>query len=102
MPRPRSLTPTDIAVAALAVVDRDRLAGLTMRAVAAELGMGTMSLYRYVADRDQLESLILDLVLAEVDFTPPPGPWRGQIAALAERVRDAISAHPEVAPLTMT
>jgi len=67
MPRPRSLTQAAIAAAALAVIDRDGVAGLSMRAVAAELGTGTMSLYRYVADRDELERWVVDLVLAEVD-----------------------------------
>lgn len=102
MPRPKSLTPTDIATAALAVVDRDGLAALTMRSVATELGMGTMSLYRYVTDRDQLEGLVVDLVLSGVDLTPPPGDWPDQIAVLAERVRVALAAHPAVVPLTLT
>jgi hypothetical protein len=48
MPRPRSLSHDRIAAAALAVIDRRGLAALSMRTVAAELGMGTMSLYRYV------------------------------------------------------
>src|SRR5438477_8989130 len=54
MPRPRSVTPERIARAALAVIDRDGLEGLSMRAVGQELGMGTMSLYRYVPDRGAL------------------------------------------------
>jgi AcrR family transcriptional regulator len=102
MPRPRSLTSEDIAKAALAVIDRDGLAALTMRAVATELGMGTMSLYRYVSDRAQLEALVVDLVLAEVDFGPPRrASWQRQVAVLAERVRAAVGAHPEVVSLTM-
>jgi AcrR family transcriptional regulator len=102
MPRPRSLTNEDIAAAALAVIDRDGLAALAMRAVAAELGMGTMSLYRYVSDRAQLETLVVDLVLAEVDMTPPRrASWQKQLVVLAERVRAAVGAHPEVVSLTM-
>lgn len=102
MPRPRSLTSDQIAAAALAVVDREGLAALTMRAVAAELGMGTMSLYRYVSGREQLEGLVVDHVLAGVDLVPPPRTaWREQIATLLLRVRDAIRAHPEVVPLTL-
>src|SRR5476651_2571201 len=52
MPRHRSLTDTDVAVAALAVIDRGGLDAFTMRAVAAELGMATMSIYRYVSNRE--------------------------------------------------
>lgn len=102
MPRPKSLTQAQIAAAALAVVDRDGLAALSMRAVASELGMGTMSLYRYVTDRAQLEDLVIDLVLTGVDLTPPPGPWPRRITALAERVRVALAEHPAVVPLTFT
>lgn len=102
MPRPRSLTENDIAEAALRVIDRDGLAGLAMRAVAVELGMGTMSLYRYVPDRARLEVLVVDLVLADVDMTPPRGPWQKQLTALATRVRSALAAHPQVIPLSVT
>ncbi|GAA3931372.1 hypothetical protein [Actinoplanes auranticolor] len=46
-----------------------------MRAVAAELGLTTMAAYRYVADRDELEALIVEEVLRPLDTTPP-GPRR--------------------------
>lgn len=104
MPRPRSLTPEQLASAALAVIDRDGLAGLSMRAVAKELGMSTMGLYRYVADRDELERLVVERVLGAVDTEPPePGaPWRERVTVLAGRLRATVGAHPEVVPLTVT
>ncbi|ADL49296.1 TetR family transcriptional regulator [Micromonospora aurantiaca] len=100
MPRPRSLTPARLADAALAVLDRDGLAGLTMRAVGAQLGTSTMGLYRYVADRDELEALVVERVLERVD-TRPPGdvPWPDGIRDLADRVRRAVGVHPAVVPL---
>ncbi|HEY0698337.1 MAG TPA: TetR/AcrR family transcriptional regulator [Micromonospora sp.] len=102
MPRPRSLTPPRIASAALDVVDRDGLAALTMRAVAAELHMSTMALYRYVADRDELEALVVEHVLGGVDTRPPPaGEWPGRVTTMARRVRTVVGAHPAVVPLTM-
>ncbi|POM23745.1 Tetracycline repressor protein class E [Actinomadura rubteroloni] len=102
MPRRRSLTRPQITAAALAVLDRDGLAALTMRAVARETGVSTMALYRYVDDRGELEEMIVDAVLAAVDTTPPPpGPWRDRVADLAERVRAAVAAHPEILPLTV-
>ena len=104
MPRPRSLTPDQVASAALAVIDRDGLAALSMRAAAVELGMSTMALYRYVADRDELEALVVELVLGGVDTRPPPGdlPWAERVRIMVGRVRDAVGAHPAVVPLTMT
>ncbi|WP_227980885.1 TetR/AcrR family transcriptional regulator [Nocardia spumae] len=100
MPRPRSLTTADLASAALAVIDRAGLSALTMRAVATELGMATMALYRYVADRDTLEALIVDHVLGEIEVTTPAdADWRTRLALLLERMRAAVSAHPAMAPL---
>ncbi|WP_437730085.1 TetR/AcrR family transcriptional regulator [Sorangium sp. So ce1335] len=102
MPRPRSLSHRGIAVAALAVIDREGLAALSMRAVASELGMSTMALYRYVNDREQLERLVVDLVLSAVDVeVPSRGSWIERVTILVGRVRDAIRAHPSVVPLTL-
>lgn len=100
MPRPRSLTPTKLADAALAVLDRDNLPGLTMRAVGAQLGTSTMALYRYVADREELEALVVERVLDGVDTRPPVEvPWPDGIRELVDRVRVAVGAHPAVVPL---
>ena len=103
MPRPRSLTPEGIAAAALVVIDRAGLAALSMRTVAAELGTGTMSLYRYVKHREQLERLVVDLVLSTIDLALPAGSsWTERATLLVERIRDAVSAHPAVVPLFLT
>jgi AcrR family transcriptional regulator len=100
MPRPRSLTHDHIAAAALAVIDRSGLAALSMRTVAAELGMGTMSLYRYVKGREQLERLVVELVLRDIDLQVDAGtPWTDRVAVIAGRIRHAVSAHPAVVPL---
>jgi AcrR family transcriptional regulator len=102
MPRPRSLTPDRLAAAALAVLDRDGAAGLTMRAVAAELGMSTMALYRYVEDRDQLELLLVEAVLGAVDTSMPTDPeWTDKIKTLVDRVRMEVESHPAVVPLLL-
>lgn len=61
-----------------------------------------MALYRYVADRNELEGLVVELVLAGVETAlPPGGSWRERITLLVERVREAVGAHPEIVPLTM-
>ncbi len=102
MPRPRSLTSPAIAAAAVAVLDRDGLSGLTMRAVAKELRIATMGLYRYVADRDELEMLVVDHLLADIDLTPPTDPdWRDRVAALLDRMRATVSSHPAAVPLVV-
>ncbi len=102
MPRPRSLSPEQLAVAALAVIDRDGLAAMSMRTVAEQLGLSTMALYRYVEDRAELERLVVDLVLAGVDTAPPAAdrPWRERVETMVLRMRDTLEVHPEVVPLT--
>jgi AcrR family transcriptional regulator len=87
--------------ATLAVIDRDGLDALTMRAVAKELGMATMSLYRYVTDKGELEVLVVDHVLAGVNLTVPPGDWRERLVEVLSRVRDTVAAHPATVPLLL-
>ncbi|WP_280428467.1 TetR/AcrR family transcriptional regulator [Nocardia brasiliensis] len=102
MPRPRSLTTADLANAALAVLDRDGLSALTMRAVAKELGVATMALYRYVADRAALEVLVVDHIYAAIDTTLPAAvPWQEALTTLLDRVRAAVAHHPETVPLVL-
>jgi AcrR family transcriptional regulator len=62
-PKP-GLTLEAIVTAAVGLADREGLAALSMRRVAAELGVGTMSLYRYVPGKGELLDLMLDHVNA--------------------------------------
>jgi AcrR family transcriptional regulator len=102
MPRPRSHSLDNIAAAALAVIDREGLDALSMRSVAAELGMATMALYRYVADRDQVERLVVDQILSTVDTeVPARASWATQATVLMERVHASVFAHPRVVPLVL-
>lgn len=103
MPRRRSLSTEQIADAALTVLERDGAAAVSMRAVARELGAGTMSLYRYVSGRDELDGLMLGRVLAGVDTDVPPStPWDQRITILARRVRRVVRGRPAVVPLMLT
>jgi AcrR family transcriptional regulator len=96
------MTDAQLTAAALAIIDRQGLAALSMRAVADELGVGTMSLYRYVSDREELERLVVDRVLAGIDLhLPPRGTWQHRVMTLGERVRDAVGAHSAVVPLLL-
>jgi AcrR family transcriptional regulator len=102
VPRPRSLTPEQIGAAGLSVVDREGLDALTMRAVAEELGVSTMGLYRYVTDRLELEALVLERALTDLATSTPDGAaWTDRLSTLLLRVRAALAGHPHVVPLTM-
>ena len=102
MPRPKSLQNAEIAAAALAILDREGLAALSMRSVAEELGVGTMSLYRYVTDREHLERLVVELVLQDLDLRLPVGlSWRRQATLLLTRARAQARRHPAAIPLLL-
>jgi AcrR family transcriptional regulator len=102
MPRPRSLRSDQIAASALAVIDADGLGALSMRSVAKQLRIGTMSLYRYVTDRRELEELVVDMVLDEAQIDVRGASTRRKLGMLADAVRVAASEHSAVVPLLMT
>nr|WP_218889735.1 TetR/AcrR family transcriptional regulator C-terminal domain-containing protein [Saccharopolyspora hordei] len=85
--------------AALEVLDGAGHGGLTMRAVAERLGVGKMSLYHHVADRAELERLVIERLLAGLDVPDPALPWRDRITELAGSVRSLVVRHPNAAPL---
>jgi AcrR family transcriptional regulator len=91
----RGLTRDEVALAAVEVADRDGLAGLSMQRVATEVGLTKMALYRYVANKDELEAIMVDAAVEE-----PPGPdalvgtWREQAEEFARMVSDVWTRHP--------
>lgn len=88
--------------AAIAVVDEHGLAGLTMRAVAAHLGTGPMTLYNYVDDRGALDALVVDGVLRGITLPDSPSPdWRADVHHIAEAVWHAVRQHPNAIPLLL-
>lgn len=93
-PQP-ALTHEQIVRAAVEIADAEGVEAVSMRKVAARLGAGTMSLYRYVASKDDLLDLMVDAVLGE-DPLPeaPSGDWRAELAGLARRSRTVAHRHP--------
>ncbi|WNM39898.1 TetR/AcrR family transcriptional regulator C-terminal domain-containing protein [Micromonospora halotolerans] len=69
---------------AIALADEGGLAAVSMRQIAAELGVATMSLYRHVRGRDELILAMADAVLADAPLpaTEPAG-WRARLDVLA-------------------
>ena len=98
-PRPRHDRAV-IATAAVRIADADGLDGLTMRRVAAELGMATMTLYNYLPTKDHLAQLVIDTLAAEYAYPPaPPADKRPAIAELARQAREIARRHPWLARL---
>jgi TetR/AcrR family transcriptional regulator, tetracycline repressor protein len=96
----RTLTRERVVAEALAIISAEGAAALSMRAIAARLGVVPGALYRHVRSKEQLYDLVLDAVLAEVDCQADPAdPWAAQVAALAHRLRAALESHPGIAAL---
>ncbi|MGC0312201.1 TetR/AcrR family transcriptional regulator C-terminal domain-containing protein [Kitasatospora acidiphila] len=93
-----ALTPERIVVAAIAIADQEGLTAVSMRRVAAELGVATMSLYRHVADKDGLLAQMMDQVFRErpLPADPPPG-WRERLELLARMMWAMFHRHPWLA-----
>ena len=71
--RPAQRSRAEITATALGIADREGLEAVSMRRVAAELGTGAASLYRYVETREELLDLMSDAAGAEYDPLPQPG-----------------------------
>jgi AcrR family transcriptional regulator len=96
----RLLTRDRVVAEALAVISADGAQALSMRAIAARLGVVPGALYRHVRSKEQLYDLVLDAVVAEVDCQADQGaPWDAQVAALAHRLRTVLENHPGIAAL---
>ena len=97
------LTRQRVVAEALAVIAQDGAQALTMRGLAARLGVAPGAVYHHVRNKQQLHDLVLDGVLAEVDVHLDPGqPWTDQLKLLAHRLRQVLEAHPGVAAILKT
>ena len=92
-PKP-ALTVERIVTAAIAIADTDGLAGLSMRRVASELGVGTMSLYRYVPGKGELLDLMIDRINEAPRGDAGELGWRGVLEQMAHETWEVCLAHP--------
>ncbi len=93
-----------VAAAAIALADAGRtLDAVSMRRVAAELGVGTMTLYTYVQDRRDLVDLVVDRAYAEMyPDGVPAGAWPERIHALARGNWGLFERHPWLLDIDLT
>jgi AcrR family transcriptional regulator len=85
----------DIARAAMEIADSEGFDAVSMRRVAQRLGAGTMTLYHYVRNKDELITLMSDAVMAEI-LVPDDelaDDWRTAVTQIAMRTRDVFSTH---------
>lgn len=97
-PRRQAPSVEQIVHTAIRIADTEGLAAMSMRRVAADLGSGTASLYRYVASRDDLLDLMIDTVQGETGPPPLSGDWRTDLASVARHVRSTLLCHGWLGP----
>jgi AcrR family transcriptional regulator len=100
--RPAQHSRAEITAVALGLADREGLEAVSMRRVAAELGTGAASLYRYLSHRDDLLDLMTDATGTEYAPAAPTGDWLADLIALGEQGRAIMRRHPWLAPLVLT
>lgn len=85
----------DVVRAAMTVADAEGLGGLSMRRIATDLGIPTMSLYQHVRGREELLTRMLDAVYASAPLPDPlPDGWRARAEVCARTMWGAFQRHP--------
>jgi TetR/AcrR family tetracycline transcriptional repressor len=91
-----SLTRGKVLDAALRLADEQGLAALSMRKVAAAVGVEAMSLYNHVANKGDLLDGLTARVFEEVAVPTPSLPWESRVRSLAEGLYASFARHPVV------
>lgn len=89
-----NLTVAGIVRVASKIADSDGIGALSMRKVAEQLGVGTMSLYTYVPGKGELTDLMLDAAYAELLEGELTGDWRDRLSSIAHANWQLYLRHP--------
>lgn len=79
---------------AVRLADTEGVDGLSMRRLAGALGAGAMSLYHYVANKDELLDAMIDVVFDEIELPPEETDWRSAMRHRAISARQVLARHP--------
>ncbi len=83
-----------VVVEAVRLADSEGVDGLSMRRLAGELGAGAMSLYHYVASKEELLDAMIDSVFEEIELPPEQTDWQSAIRQRAVSARQVLARHP--------
>jgi AcrR family transcriptional regulator len=92
--RKSRLTREKIATVALAIADKDGFEVVSMRRIAQELNVGTMSLYHYIKTKDDLIAAMDDALMAEALLPSLPKGWKRALVEIAKRTHALFIRHP--------
>jgi TetR/AcrR family tetracycline transcriptional repressor len=98
--RERPLTRDELLDAALGIVDSEGLAALTMRRLAAAVGVEAMSLYYHVPHKEALLDGTVERMRSEMRLPETaPDDWADALEAIFVEYRRVLAAHPNMLPL---
>lgn len=92
----------DVVRHALGVLDQYGLADLSMRRLAADLGVQPSALYWHVPNKQTLLAAVADEVLRDMTLPEPTGEWRSDALDAAHALRTTLLAHRDGAELVAT
>lgn len=84
---------------AVRLADLEGVDGLSMRRLATALGAGAMSLYHYVANKDELLDAMVDVVFGEIELPSTEIDWQSTMRRQALSAREVLARHPWATPL---
>lgn len=87
------LTRERVVRAAVALADREGLDALTMRRLGADLGVQAMSLYKHVANKEEILDAIVASVIAEIEIPRHGDDWRDAMHRRAKSARQVLTRH---------
>src|SRR4051794_17609082 len=93
MPRER-LNRDRVLQAAVALADRSGIDAVSMRALAQDLGVVPMALYKHVKDKDELLDGMVDVLIAEFEPPDPALEWKAAIRHRLLSARRVVLRHP--------
>ncbi|MDP9384252.1 MAG: TetR/AcrR family transcriptional regulator [Actinomycetota bacterium] len=99
--RPAARSRAEVATAALALIDEEGLAGLSMRRLAQRLGVGTMTLYGWFRSKDELLHAVVEVAADGPPPHVPEGDWRDALRAIARQWRRSLERHPALVELRL-
>ena len=83
-----------VVLEAVGLADREGVDGLSMRRLAAVLGAGAMSLYHYVANKEELLDAMIDIVFEEIELPTDATDWQSAMRQRAISTRQVLARHP--------
>jgi AcrR family transcriptional regulator len=79
---------------AVSIADVGGIGSLTIRSLAQELGVKPMSVYHYVANKDEILDAIVDMVFSEIELPSMSDEWRSEMRRRAKSARAVLRRHP--------